>query len=505
MDKSEVFKRRLDLVDFSDAHSIFEYSSHLPGMTFRDVLDLGIAPPGKTVILEYNSARYKGGLGVLLEERYFGYPANSDDRPDFHEAGLELKATCYDVRKNNRLSAGERLVLSMIPYDREVSDNLYESHLWTKLRSILLIDYHRDKAREKLDQTITHTTLFYPPQEDLAILEEDYRTIISYVRAGRADELSEGLTTYLGACTKGESANKMWVEQFYPRVDEDGVERRHLAKKRAFCLKRQYMDYLLHTLVLKETDNSESLVKSVPVGKLPFEQIIESSVAQHIGKTDRELCKELGLDYTGNKAQWTTLVYRILGIKSNKAKEFIKAGISVRTIRIEENGSIKESLSLDPFKFKEVAQETWDNSPLRAYFDETRFFFVAFKHTENGYQLAGSLFWNMPQSDIEGALKQCWQETRSVIQAGVKLDVKPQSNGSIRIANNLPGSSDNPVAHVRPHSSRRAYRLPGLTDIGDVERDANELPDGRWMTTQSFWLNNTYLARILRPIIGPAK
>ena len=114
MATSDDFRRRLNLVDFSNQQSIFEYSSLLPGMTFRDVLDLGITPPGKTVDLEYDSTAYKGGLGVLLEERYFGYPANNDDRPDFHEAGLELKATCYDQKKNKEISAGERLVLSMI-------------------------------------------------------------------------------------------------------------------------------------------------------------------------------------------------------------------------------------------------------------------------------------------------------------------------------------------------------------------------------------------------------
>ena len=26
-----------------------------------------------------------------------------------------------------------------------------------------------------------------------------------------------------------------------------------------------------------------------------------------------------------------------------------------------------------------------------------------------------------------------------------------------------------------------------------VNRDANELPDGQWMTTQSFWINNNYI------------
>ena len=78
-------------------------------------------------------------MGTLIEERYFGYKANSDDRPDFPEAGVELKATCFDVLKDGRKSAGERLVLTMIPYDRPVSLDYDNSHLKTKLSNILLI------------------------------------------------------------------------------------------------------------------------------------------------------------------------------------------------------------------------------------------------------------------------------------------------------------------------------------------------------------------------------
>lgn len=117
------FKRMLDDTDFSDPSSIERYAANLDGMTFRDILELGIAPEGESA------------------PKDFGYKANSDDRPDFPEAGVELKATCFDVLKNGRKSAGERLVLTMIPYDRPVSLDYDSSHLKTKLSNILLIYY----------------------------------------------------------------------------------------------------------------------------------------------------------------------------------------------------------------------------------------------------------------------------------------------------------------------------------------------------------------------------
>lgn len=145
------FKRMLDDTDFSDPSSIERYAANLDGMTFRDILELGIAPEGESAPKDFGSKKYKGGMGTLIEERYFGYKANSDDRPDFPEAGVELKATCFDVLKNGRKSAGERLVLTMIPYDRPVTLDYDSSHLKTKLSNILLVYYGRDLSIDKYD------------------------------------------------------------------------------------------------------------------------------------------------------------------------------------------------------------------------------------------------------------------------------------------------------------------------------------------------------------------
>lgn len=61
-------------VDFSDSESLFSYAKKLEGHTFRDVLELGITPEGIDEERDdYNVVSYKGGVGNLIEERYFGY------------------------------------------------------------------------------------------------------------------------------------------------------------------------------------------------------------------------------------------------------------------------------------------------------------------------------------------------------------------------------------------------------------------------------------------------
>ena len=492
--------------DFSKPRDIETYGKELVGHTFNEILSLGIEPGEGVADKDYGDASYKGGLGTLIEEHAYGYPANNDDRPDFFEAGIELKTTCYDVLKNGDISAGERLVLTMIPYDREITDDLYQSHCWSKSNSIMLIFYERDRTKNKYDQVIKYATLFSFPEEDLKIIEDDYKTISTLVRQGRADELSESLTMYLGACTKGSTAEKSWVPQFY------APDRK--AKKRAFSLKRSYMDYILHEYVMKgketyvhedQTEHKQvagrgqAILKDASnLNEQTFEEYVESVINTHVGKTDKELCREFGVEYTGNKAQWTTLVYEMLGVHGDQAEEFVKAGINVRVVREEANGQrIKESMSLNPFDFIQVAEETWEESWLKSHFDETRFFFVVFQKGDDGARLKGCSFWNMPEKDKEW-LYRCWEDTQQTIRKGVELKVEESPSGKVRVTNNLPKAKDNPVAHVRPHASKSAYLFADGTVIGDIKKDAKELPDGRYMTTQSFWLNSSYLQQILK-------
>lgn len=492
------FKRMLDDTDFSDPSSIERYAANLDGMTFRDILELGIAPEGESAPKDFGSKKYKGGMGTLIEERYFGYKANSDDRPDFPEAGVELKATCFDVLKDGRKSAGERLVLTMIPYDRPVSLDYDSSHLKTKLSNILLIYYGRDRSIDKYDQRIERAVMVRLPEEDMKIIRADYEKIISYIQDGRADELSEGMTTYLGACTKGATEATMWVDQYYEyfNTDTGEIERRR-AKRRAFSLKRSYMDYVLHAYVLGAPRIGESIVQGDDES-IDFESYVTALIERHYGETDRQIAEQYGLEYTGNKAQWTTLVYRMLGIKSNAAEEFVKAGINVRACRVNKRGHIEQAMSFPPFEFKQLINEDWETSSFRARLETNRFFFVVFREDHEGeWRLDRCLFWAMPANEIEGLAKACWDETRKIIREGVELNPYRDASGKLKVTNNLPGMADNPIVHVRPHTSKAAYKFADGTEIGDIARNACELPDGRWMTKQSFWFNKGYLEHIL--------
>lgn len=172
---------------------------------------------------------------------------------------------------------------------------------------------------------------------------------------------------YLGACTKGANAEKSTVPQYYG----DNIP----ARKRAFCFKNSYMTYVLnHYIAGEQSDNS--IIKDInSIKENTFEQILEQIVSRYVGKSDKELCELFGRDYNNNKAQWNDLACKILGIRDEHADEFVKANIRVKTIRVEENNSIKENMSFSPFKFMELVNQDFENSELHKFLRRRNFSF----------------------------------------------------------------------------------------------------------------------------------
>ncbi len=457
--------------DEFDPVSIEEYARKLVGKTFLEVCEEDI---GKQSIIkeegnykaDHENKKRKGGLGELIEERYFHYHSNNDARPDFDKAGVELKVTPYKKNKNGSISAKERLVLTMIDYYSVINEDFFESHMWQKARLILLIYYLYDKEiKDRLNYEIGYVKLFSPPESDMKIIQHDFEVITQKIREGKAHELSEADTLYLGAAPKASSSKDRRKQ---PCSDE-------LAKPRAFAFKNSYMTYVLNHYIIPDKNTYEPIIKK-NIDET-FEEYIINTINQYRNYTVDELCD---LFYSDNekipKSLGALLVYRMLEIKGNQAEEFVKANIVIKTIRLKQNNKIKENMSFPTFKFKELVEEEWEDSAFGNYLRETRFLFVVYKYDVNEkLRLKGCQFWNIPYADLEGNVKTVWEQTKKVIQNGLKIEVKKG-----KLSSNLPSKSENPVCHVRPH--------------GKNSEDRYELPDGRTYPKQCFWLNNTYIA-----------
>lgn len=479
--------------DDANPQSIEAFGKKLEGKTFYDIVKESNIPyeAKEEKFDQYSNKNRKGGLGNLIEELYFGYMPNSDQEADFPKAGVELKASPYQLTKKGDIRAGERLVITMIDYNNPIEEDYYKSHVYEKTDKMLLVYYLRDKTLpSNLDYPINYVKLYSPTEEDLLIIKDDYRKINEKLKAGKAHELSESDTVYLSASTKGSTAAKSMVSQYYNSEEK--------AKKRAYSLKSGFMTYVLNTYLIHNVDTYEPIVKNTEeLKEKSFEEIVKERIDQHIGKSDMELCEEFNRPYNNNKAQWSELAFRMLGIKSNKALEFAKANIVVKAIRIKENDTIQESSPLPNMPLINLVDEEWEESALSEYLESTKFLFVVYKQQGDKYILQGCQFWNMPKTLLETEVKEGWDNIVSIVKEGIKFIPTQQKSGII-MKNNLPKKKDNRIMHLRPHSAKAFYVFEDGSVHGNGKlSDSEVLPDGRRMTKQSFWLNNSFVYEIL--------
>lgn len=471
--------------------SIYEYAKKLKGKTFKDVCDEDdyfLSQVVREVTEDeykssYENKNRKGGLGEIIEERYFHYKADNISQADFPEAGVELKVTPYKINKNTTISAKERLIISMINYMQIINVDFYNSNAWEKLENVLLVYYLWDPIIEdRLDYLINFVYMFTPKGEDLRIIENDFNIIRQKVLDGKAHELSEGDTLYLGAATKS-SNSEARTNQPKSTIP---------AKPRAFSLKNSYMTYILRNYIQKESQKEDKIIKGKEV--LGFEEYVLDKIDKYKYKKDTDLFKKFfGNEDQKGKNIHSRLAFEILGVKTKNAEEFEKANIIVKSIRIEERNKIKESMSFPYFKIMDLINQNWEDSDIYQYFNETKFLFIIYRGKDNDYYLEGAKFWNMSMSDIDGKLKEEWERARNIFKAGVEFIIK-DSKSPIR--NNLPKKSNTEILHVRPHAQKSAYLINGVKyGNGKLGRDTDILPGGNQMTKQCFWLNNDYVLK----------
>lgn len=489
--------------DDSTPQGLLEHAKKLIGKTFADVLHE--ATRGEFDYIELNGENFdehlkafvaearKGGLGNLLEEVYFGYPVNNTSEPDFPKAGIELKATPYEKGRSAQLRAGERLVLSMIPHNHPLEGRvLEESHLWHKCKHLLLVFYLRDKKLCNLLYRIDFVDLFTPSEADLVIIRKDFLLIAEKVRSGRAHELSEGDTIYLGACTKGATSEKSLKPQFYNKAVP--------AKTRAWCYKQSYMTFLLRNYFSKGKSSYGRIFvgsKKTLIRNLSFSQALERIIQPYIGKSVAELSKVFSVNSPNAKNFYSMLGMRMLGIRDKEsAEEFVKAGITVKAIRLEKDGAMREHFRLFDVDFEEMDQaKSFEESALGNLLEKAIFYILVFQDGKDGYCFKGAFLWHMPYDDLQRVEKE-FLRAQKVVRNGIHFDVKTSSRGKKTVANNLPKPEKDEITHIRTHATNSFYMFSDSRGrIGKgKESDTVAVPHTNHRCTKhSYWLNKWYV------------
>ena len=451
--------------DKTSAKSIFEYSKGLLEKTLRDFVWDGYIPKSG-----------KGSLGQMVENIYFFLETNSNPASDFSDAGMELKCTPLNKSKLDEYRIKERLVCNMINYCEVVKDDFEHSHFYLKCQLMLLLFYLHQSNCDKLDLEFIFSVLWKLPEKDLLIIKHDYNVIISKIKQGRAHELSEGDTMYLGACRKGQKGDSLMKQPNNPDID---------APRRAFSLKMAYMRAVLD-YVVKSGKNAVSNVEGVKselvsvkaLKKQSFEDILLKRFTPYLKMPFKKIARRKNVDISNNPKNKFAMVANAIASSAdcfnvNRSEEFLKAGLTMKTIRVQANGIIKEAMSFENIDYIEVAEcENWFESRLYELFS-SRFMFVVFKEQNTGkedYMLDDIFFWTMPQQDLEYA-EIYWNHIKDNILAD-HISEEYWWKGA-----------DKKKFHVRPKAQKAINLAP--------------TPNGKSAKKYCYWFNNDYVREIV--------
>ena len=162
----------------------------------------------------------------------------------------------------------------------------------------------------------------------------------------------------------------------------------------------------------------------------------------------------------------------ILGVRANRIAEFEKAGVQLKTIRLEPNGGLKEAMSFQNIRYADIVnEEDWEESDWHNTITR-RFFFIVFRKKAGGGPLDAVLenafFWAMPRQDMEEA-EAFWRDTRDKVIDGDYEHFLKQS--------------ETRVCHVRPKAQNAADTMP--------------TPQGGHAKKLCYWLNRQYVLDIV--------
>lgn len=472
--------------------------------------------PIRSLVLSETLAKYelspqnKGWIGNSIENDWFDIPNNNRNEADIPYLGLEIKVTPIKMTKNG-WSAKERLVLNIFDFHEEYKKDFLNSSFLKKANLIEMMYYEFIKGIPSPDLIIKAATLLDLhdlPEEDMLIIEQDWNIIVEKIKAGKAEELSDSLTKYLGATTKGSKSKENMTTQPFSDIK---------AHRRSFTLKGSYMSQVARKVMSQEKEQSEKIIKNLEELKnKPFEEILSDKFKPYIGKTKVELAKlfNIKIPKMNDKSSTAKIAKEMLGLNSNiqDTEEFMKADISLKIVTVEtgkkkttENFKIfvPNQNTIDP---KKLIEEEWETSLLNEYLSNYQFMLVIFEKKSEEVIFKGIKFWRVPYKDLQHDIRNTWEETKRIFQKGLTLHYKkrskPTSTGKYYwVENNLPSQQNSTILHVRPSARVSNYyddglnvmELPVRSEWIDRPEDLKEELTEYFITKQAWWLNKDYM------------
>ena len=360
---------------FNTIEELLHYTEAIKGRTFKEI--------DSEHLLENttNLKRNKGILGHVVESGFYKYPINSNPQADFDKIGVELKVTGYKKNKKGEKSAKERVSLSKIDFNKIVNEEYEYSKLIYKNKKILFIWYFYEKGKDIGDFLITDYQL-YDMSQDEETIKNDFYIIKQKVKDGRAHELSESDTSYLGACTKARTSKDRTTQ---PNSTIP-------AKPRAYSLKNSYMTGILNSIGTTISFDTNEF-KTV-------EEYVLAKLRPYIGKSQLEILEEItGQTYKEKipKNLNKMITDKIIGKDDELAEKddlFKKTSFIIKNSPITPKGAYRERMSFRNLTLNEFGDD-WEDSYWKLFFDETTILNILWKEpragSKNGERILGGV------------------------------------------------------------------------------------------------------------------
>lgn len=352
---------------FKTQEELLSFTKNIIGKKFKDI--------DKQNLLATNK-KDKGILGKVVETGFYGYDLNSSPEADFSELGIELKVAGFKKNKNNTISAKERLVLSKIDYCKIIEEEFEFSKLLFKSKKLLIIWYEYDYNNKDNygDFEIKYYQL-YNMGIDEDVFKNDFNIIKNKVLNGEAHLLSEGDTSYLGACTKGAKGTDI-TKQPNSSIN---------AKPRAYSLKNGYMTGILRSIDFES---------QIPAKFKTAKSYVYDKLKPYFGLSQREIWEQI----SGEKLAVETRVPknlnkmisdRVIGKDADLGSiddVFNKVTYAIKNIPVDDKNYPMERLSFRNLYLSEF-EEIWKESDWKNYFEEINLIIVLYQGKKDGKKM----------------------------------------------------------------------------------------------------------------------
>lgn len=466
---------------FKNVKELEKFYKKFEGKSLSELREL-VSKKYPKIILKTN----KGIVGQVLES-LIGSSPNNDPNPDVKGINVELKV--LPLRKvGEKIQPKERSKIKSINYNTLVEQEWHTSDVKHKMNKMLFLLYEQPTGKTYKDWNdfrFMGTMLYELDKESPEVVKEDWTGIHYKVKSEIADEISEGDSKILGACTSGSGK--------YIKYGNNKE-----AKQRSYSLKHNYLKVFYREQKKKHKYFSLNLDKDIE----PQDYVLNILKNELEGENLEKVVDKFKVNFsTKAKSSFPLLLNRALKVDDNKdIRELEENGIIIKTVPVNLDMKPWEAMSFPKFSLVDLIYEDWDNSIFKQLITQGFILVPVIKEKYKPedssnlkfkdwttWKIGIPVFWKACKSEI-AIIKKEWQQAKKIVEDGINVWLVQNGKKTIQ-KNNLLKSKNTDIIHIRPHAR----------DSSDLDKPYAEYTNSEIeICWQSFWLNKNFVEEVLK-------